>query len=41
MNNARLLREGLEAAGLEVFGGVNAPYCVGEDSGWHEQLGPL
>lgn len=26
MNNARLLREGLTAAGFEVFGGVNAPY---------------
>ena len=26
MNNARLLREGLQAAGLEVYGGVNAPY---------------
>ena len=26
MNNAKLLREGLSAAGFEVFGGVNAPY---------------
>ncbi len=26
MNNARLLREGLEAAGFQVYGGVNAPY---------------
>lgn len=26
MENARLIREGLEAAGLTVFGGVNAPY---------------
>ncbi len=26
MNNARLLREGLQAVGIEVFGGVNAPY---------------
>ena len=26
MNNARLLREGLMAAGLQVYGGVNAPY---------------
>ena len=26
MNNARLLREGLKAAGIEVYGGVNAPY---------------
>ncbi|MFT5303042.1 MAG: LL-diaminopimelate aminotransferase [Mariniblastus sp.] len=26
MNNARLLREGLTAAGFEVFGGINAPY---------------
>ncbi len=26
MNNARVIREGLEAIGLKVFGGVNAPY---------------
>lgn len=26
LTNARLLREGLQAAGLSVFGGVNAPY---------------
>ena len=26
LNNARLLREGLTAAGFQVFGGVNAPY---------------
>jgi LL-diaminopimelate aminotransferase len=26
MENARLLREGLQAAGIEVHGGVNAPY---------------
>jgi len=26
LENARLLREGLQAAGLTVFGGVNAPY---------------
>lgn len=26
MTNARLLREGLEAVGIRVFGGVNAPY---------------
>jgi len=26
MENARLLREGLAAAGVEVFGGLNAPY---------------
>ena len=26
MNNARIIREGLAAAGLEVYGGVNAPY---------------
>jgi LL-diaminopimelate aminotransferase len=26
MENARLIREGLEAAGLTVYGGVNAPY---------------
>lgn len=26
MNNAKVIREGLEAVGLTVFGGVNAPY---------------
>src|SRR5437762_13800645 len=26
MENARLIREGLEAAGLSVYGGRNAPY---------------
>ncbi len=26
LENARLLREGLEAVGIEVYGGVNAPY---------------
>ncbi|MDD4457101.1 MAG: aminotransferase class I/II-fold pyridoxal phosphate-dependent enzyme, partial [Syntrophotalea acetylenica] len=26
MENARLIREGLQAAGLTVYGGVNAPY---------------
>lgn len=26
LTNARLLREGLEAVGIEVYGGVNAPY---------------
>ena len=26
MENARLIREGLKAAGIEAFGGVNAPY---------------
>jgi len=26
MENARIIREGLEAAGLRVFGGRNAPY---------------
>ena len=26
MENARAMRAGLEAAGLEVFGGTNAPY---------------
>ena len=25
-NNARVIREGLSAAGLTVYGGVNAPY---------------
>jgi LL-diaminopimelate aminotransferase len=26
MENARIIREGLEAAGLSVYGGINAPY---------------
>lgn len=26
MDNARIMREGLKAAGMEVYGGVNAPY---------------
>jgi LL-diaminopimelate aminotransferase len=26
MNNARIIREGLSKSGLDVFGGVNAPY---------------
>ncbi|MGY8747705.1 MAG: LL-diaminopimelate aminotransferase [Pirellulales bacterium] len=38
MNNAKLLREGLTAAGLQVFGGINAPYVwvktPGETSSW-------
>lgn len=38
LENARLLREGLEATGLRCFGGVNAPYIwlktPGETSSW-------
>ena len=38
MNNARLLREGLTAAGFQEFGGINAPYVwlktPGETSSW-------
>jgi LL-diaminopimelate aminotransferase len=38
MNNAKLLREGLTAAGLQVFGGINAPYVwlktPGDTSSW-------
>ena len=38
MTNARLLREGLEAVGIQVYGGVNAPYVwlktPGEQSSW-------
>ena len=26
MENARIIREGLKAAGLTAFGGINAPY---------------
>ena len=37
MNNARIIRDGLQSVGLEVYGGVNAPYIwvktpVGMDS---------
>jgi LL-diaminopimelate aminotransferase len=38
MNNAKLLREGLAAAGFQVFGGINAPYVwlktPGDLSSW-------
>ena len=38
MENARLIREGLKAAGVEVHGGLNAPYVwlktPGTDSSW-------
>jgi len=38
LENAKLLREGLQAAGLSVFGGVNAPYIwlktPGGQSSW-------
>ena len=38
MNNAKLLREGLTAAGFQVFGGINAPYVwlktPGDLSSW-------
>ena len=38
MENARLIREGLQAAGVEVHGGVNAPYVwlktPGNDDSW-------
>lgn len=38
LENARVIREGLETAGLKVFGGVNAPYVwartPGEMSSW-------
>jgi LL-diaminopimelate aminotransferase len=38
MNNAKLLREGLTAAGFQVFGGINAPYVwlktPGDTSSW-------
>ena len=26
MNNAKMIREGVASTGIEVFGGVNAPY---------------
>ncbi|RMD84911.1 MAG: LL-diaminopimelate aminotransferase [Candidatus Dadabacteria bacterium] len=44
MENARIIREGLERAGLQVFGGVNAPYVwvkvpPGQDSwGFFDRL---
>lgn len=38
LENARLLREGLQAAGFQVYGGVNAPYVwlktPGNQSSW-------
>ena len=38
LTNARLLREGLEAVGIEVYGGINAPYVwlrtPGGQSSW-------
>jgi LL-diaminopimelate aminotransferase len=38
LTNARLIREGLERAGLTVYGGVNAPYVwlktPGSESSW-------
>lgn len=38
MNNAKMIREGVASTGIEVFGGVNAPYIwlktpAGMDSG--------
>lgn len=38
MENARMMRQGLEASGLKVYGGVNAPYIwlktPGDTSSW-------
>ncbi|RPI80422.1 MAG: aminotransferase class I/II-fold pyridoxal phosphate-dependent enzyme, partial [Planctomycetaceae bacterium] len=38
LTNARLIREGLQAAGITVYGGVNAPYVwvktPGNESSW-------
>jgi LL-diaminopimelate aminotransferase len=38
LENARLIREGLESAGIQVYGGVNAPYVwvktPGNESSW-------
>ena len=38
MENARIMRQGLEASGLKVYGGVNAPYIwlktPGDTSSW-------
>lgn len=33
LENARVIREGLESAGLQVFGGVNAPYVWAKTPG--------
>jgi LL-diaminopimelate aminotransferase len=33
MNNAKLIREGLESMGIAVYGGVNAPYIWMETPG--------
>jgi LL-diaminopimelate aminotransferase len=39
LENARLIRRGLEDLGLEVYGGVNAPYVwlktPGNESSWN------
>mgnify|MGYP000638672723 FL=1 len=34
MDNARTMKQGLEAAGLKVYGGVNAPYIWLKTSSW-------
>jgi LL-diaminopimelate aminotransferase len=34
MENARILREGLEGAGFTVYGGRNAPYIWIRTSSW-------
>lgn len=38
LTNARLIREGLQHAGLAVYGGINAPYVwlktPGKESSW-------
>ena len=39
MENARIIRTGLESLCLTVFGGVHAPYLWVKTPGWHVVLG--
>ena len=39
MENARIIREGLESAGLTVYGARNAPVHLGQDAGRSDRPG--
>ena len=39
LENARIIREQLTAAGIQVYGGVNAPYVWVKNARWPHQLG--
>ena len=41
MNNARIIREGLQAAGITCYGGVDSPYIWLKTPGRPQQLGFL